>query len=320
VGEWIVGTDVLARSRFAVSPLIETVAAFKALSGHSVHPWRRPWVAAHTPAYRSLLAADPFARAFVAAAFRPRWVADFLVTPPESSDATFDGDLVGLRSMSPREMRAELEAEGDYQLPPVLRGGDLVDRVEELITWAWRRTVEPEWSRRRRLFEADIVTRAQRLGSVGWAGTVTGMRPDMRWIGEGRLQVNAYDHPPQNIADATLSFIPTTCRRGWIGLDEAHRRYTVVYPCAGTLADPAVAAPSDALARLLGAGRALILAQLDTPRTTTQLAALTGYALGSVGGHLRVLLDAQLVHRRRSGRAVLYYRSPRGDHLVSTEP
>ena len=320
MGEWIVGTNTLAGSRFAVPPLIETVAALKALGGHSVHPWRRPWVAAHTPAYRSLLAGDPFARAFIAAALRPRWVADFLVTPPEDSDTTFDGDLGRLRSMSPREMRAELEAEGDYALPPILRGGDLVDRVDELITWAWRRTVEPEWSRRRRLFEADIVARAQRLSTVGWAGTVTGMRPDMRWIGAGRLQVNAYDHPPQDITDAALSFIPTTCRRGWIGLDETHRRYTVVYPCAGALADPAVATPPDALARLLGAGRALILAQLGTPRTPSQLAALTGYALGSVGGHLRVLLDAQLVHRRRSGRAVLYYRSARGDQLMATDP
>lgn len=45
--------------------------------------------------------------------------------------------------------------------------------------------------------------------------------------------------------------------------------------------------------------------------------AVTGYGLGSVGGHLRVLLDAGLVRRRRSGRSVLYYRTPAGDQLVS---
>ncbi|HET9860208.1 MAG TPA: helix-turn-helix domain-containing protein [Nocardioidaceae bacterium] len=40
--------------------------------------------------------------------------------------------------------------------------------------------------------------------------------------------------------------------------------------------------------------------------STSQLVALTGFGLGSVGGHLRILLDAGLVRRTRSGRSVLY--------------
>ena len=42
-----------------------------------------------------------------------------------------------------------------------------------------------------------------------------------------------------------------------------------------------------ALMRLLGPNRALVLSLLDEPRTTSQLVALTGLGLGSVGGHLR---------------------------------
>ena len=52
------------------------------------------------------------------------------------------------------------------------------------------------------------------------------------------------------------------------------------------------------------------------PKSTTQLVALTGQTLGSVGGHLRVLLDAGLVRRRRSGRSVLYYRTDLGEILA----
>jgi DNA-binding transcriptional ArsR family regulator len=37
---------------------------------------------------------------------------------------------------------------------------------------------------------------------------------------------------------------------------------------------------------------------------------------GSAGGHLRVLLDAGLLERRRSGREVLYWRGPAGEALV----
>jgi hypothetical protein len=40
--------------------------------------------------------------------------------------------------------------------------------------------------------------------------------------------------------------------------------------------------------------------------------------LGAVGNHLAVLLRACAVVRRRSGRSVLYWRSPLGDALAVT--
>jgi DNA-binding transcriptional ArsR family regulator len=43
---------------------------------------------------------------------------------------------------------------------------------------------------------------------------------------------------------------------------------------------------------------------------------VTGRGLGSVGRHLRVLLDAGPVERRRAGRSVLYGRTAAGDVLV----
>jgi DNA-binding transcriptional ArsR family regulator len=56
---------------------------------------------------------------------------------------------------------------------------------------------------------------------------------------------------------------------------------------------------------------------LDQPRSTTQLAALTGLPLGAVGNHLRVLLGSGTVLRRRAGREVLYWRTSLGDELVA---
>jgi DNA-binding transcriptional ArsR family regulator len=47
--------------------------------------------------------------------------------------------------------------------------------------------------------------------------------------------------------------------------------------------------------------------------------ALTGQGLGSVGRHLKILLDAQLIRRRRAGRSVLYYRTTAGDVLASAQ-
>jgi DNA-binding transcriptional ArsR family regulator len=75
-------------------------------------------------------------------------------------------------------------------------------------------------------------------------------------------------------------------------------------------------APPGALGALIGPVRARILVLLAEPRSTSQLVAVTGYTLGTVGGHLKVLLDAGLAQRRRSGRSVLYYRTPAGDQLA----
>ncbi|MFK3979062.1 ArsR/SmtB family transcription factor [Micromonospora sp. NPDC050397] len=320
MGVWLVDADVLARSRFVVSPLVETVAALKTLAGLSpVLPAQRVWLDTHRPGYLARLAADPFTEAFVRTVFQPRWVADFVVTPPVDSDGTFATELRRVRGTSPRVARADLGSERSSPLPVELHGDDLPDRAADLLDWVWTRTVRPDWSRRRRLLEADIVSRTHQLSSGGWGAAIDGMRPGMRWLGNGRLQVNGHDLPPQDLTGAQLSFIPSMSSWGCVGSAEPNG-YTVVYPCSGLLADPAVAAPPRALSALLGPVRATILTQLAAPRTPTQLVALTGYGLGSVGGHLKVLRDAQLVRRRRSGRTVLYYRTPGGDRLVEMRP
>ncbi|MEU0517948.1 transcriptional regulator [Streptosporangium sp. NPDC006007] len=316
MGVWRVGADVLARSRFTVSPLAETVAALLALHRGRPVSGREPWLRAHIPAYRDRLAANPVEALFVQAALRPNWLADFVTMPPLESDRTFHDELSRVRETPAEVAVGDLAAGLGGPVPAELRVPDLPGRAAGLLEWIWTHTVRPEWGRLSRVFEADVVARTQRLSSGGWAAALSGMRPGMRWLGDGRLRINAYDNPPRDIAaDARLLFIPATTNGGWVGWDPP-RRYAVVYPCTGLLADPPGGAPPEALRRLLGPVRAGILTRLAEPKSTTQLVALTGHGLGSVGGHLRVLLDAELVRRRRSGRSVLYYRTPLGDHLA----
>jgi DNA-binding transcriptional ArsR family regulator len=75
----------------------------------------------------------------------------------------------------------------------------------------------------------------------------------------------------------------------------------------------------ESLGALLGPARAGVLVLLDAPMSTSQLVAVTGQGLGSVGRHLRVLLDARLVERRRAGRSVLYSRTATGEVLVTAQ-
>ncbi|MET7639721.1 helix-turn-helix domain-containing protein [Streptomyces sp. NPDC005438] len=320
MGLWLLDADTLARGRFVISPLSETVAALIDLEeAVASHPARRKWLAAHLPAYRERLARDPVAAAVVRAGLRYGWIADFLTPVPVGDGVPHvDEELRRVRTTPPATARADLvTALGGGSLAGALRRDDLPERSAALLEWVWTRTVLPDWERRRRVLEADVVSRTRQLSDGGWATALDGLRPRTRWLGEGRLRINAHDLPPRDIAGAQLLFVPVTPSRGWVTWDEPHR-YALVYPCSGVLSGEEDRSTPQALGALLGAGRARILALLGTPMSTTQLVALTGLSLGSVGRHLRILLDAGLLRRRRAGRSVLYYRTEAGDVLVET--
>lgn len=311
MGIWLINADVLAGSRFRISALAEIVATLGVLAerwpqlpgqlGH--HPARQ------RAAFQARMADDPVGRAFVNGAFLPTWLVDFLCAPPDDDERTFDEEMRRIRSASPAALRADLARDD-----PALNVPDLPDRITAVLDWVWTEAVEPDWQRRQRAFEADIIARTRRLSTGGWASALDDMRPNMRWLGEGRLQINAYDYPPQDLTDGQLLFIPSTSVRGWVGWRRPHR-YSVVYPCGGLLAEGGTTAPG-ALRRLIGPARATLLSLLNNPMSTTQLVSVTGIALGAVGNHLKILLNAQLVRRRRAGRSVLYYRTSDGDRLI----
>ena len=112
---------------------------------------------------------------------------------------------------------------------------------------------------------------------------------------------------------AELLFMPVTPRTNWASW-EGQERFAIVYPCLGVLADHRPV--SAGLGALIGDSRAAVLALLGTPMSTTQLVAVTGQGLGSVGRHLRVLLEAGMVERRRAGRSVLYVRTAAGEVMM----
>jgi DNA-binding transcriptional ArsR family regulator len=95
----------------------------------------------------------------------------------------------------------------------------------------------------------------------------------------------------------------------------------LVYPARGTAAllghSPAATGP--ALSRLIGATRAEILGLLEEPSTTTTLAHRLRRSPRNVADHLAVLRKAGLVARRRTGRQVLYWRTPLGQATLGRQ-
>ena len=320
MGWWQVSADTLARCRFVVSPLAEATASLILLDrGTAAHPGERAWLDAHQPAYLERLAGDPVTALLVRAALGRRWIADlFTVAPSAEGEPAVGEELARVRERLPEVARADLTMSLGGPVPAGLHRSDLPERAADLLDWVWTETVLPYWPRRRRILEADVVGRTRQLSQGGWAAALDDMRPGMRWLGEGRLQINAYNYPPRKIAGAQLMFVPVTPGQGWVSWDEPHR-YAVIYPCAGVLAQMDPAPVPAALGALLGPARAGVLVLLETPKSTTQLVALTGQGLGSVGRHLKVLLDARLVQRRRAGRSVLYYRTAAGEALLEAQ-
>ncbi|MFD3917994.1 ArsR/SmtB family transcription factor [Streptomyces sp. NPDC058595] len=322
MGWWQIDADTLAGSRFVVSPLAETVASLKALergtAAHAgAHPGERAWLDAHLPAYRARQAADPVTALLVRSAFGRSWNADF-ITPTPSGDhdgePSFEDELVRIRETPPERARDDLLLSLDGPVPARLHRSDLPERAATVLEWVWAEAVLPYWPRRRRLIEADVLARTAQLGHGGWASALSAMRPGMRWLGGSRLQINTRGGPSQVIPGVRLMFVPVTPHTGWVSWDAD--RYAVVYPCAGALADTGRARVPEPLRALLGPARAGVLVLLGAPKSTTQLVALTGQGLGSVGRHLKVLLDAGLIRRRRAGRSVLYFRTEAGEVLV----
>jgi DNA-binding transcriptional ArsR family regulator len=84
----------------------------------------------------------------------------------------------------------------------------------------------------------------------------------------------------------------------------------------GLLWEPGETATPASLRALLGRRRAAVLAALDAPRPTAEVAQRLGLSAPSVSQHLGVLKAAGLVHASRVGRLVLYARTQRGDALL----
>ena len=324
---WLISADLMARSRFVVSPFSETVAAVTVLSrpGLSGTPWIRSFRALHREAYLGMLAQDRLRAVVAEHMWRPRrgqvpgWIADFLGLPPLGDGATFDDEFGQLMAWDDDRIRAEIRQHARGPQPAALGLPGLRDAVAGILRWVWTTTVVPDWPRRRRILEADILTRTSRLASHGWAGVFDTLTPYSSWLGDGRLQINGYEFPDQDLSQARqLDFVPVHSDIGWDMLELPHR-YALVYPVSGALADPgSTAAGTDGVARLIGPNRARILRLLSEPRSTTQLAALTGLPPGAVSNHLRVLVEAEAVLRRRAGRQVLYRRTRLGDALAAS--
>jgi DNA-binding transcriptional ArsR family regulator len=204
----------------------------------------------------------------------------------------------------------------------ILTSNQVTHYAADILAAAWESILRPEWPALRAVLERDMVYRAGKLASKGWAAALADLDPDLGWH-DGRIELRRLaEDEDAELGGSGLLFVPSVFiwPRLAVTLDPPWPP-ALIYPARGLAAlwqrPPDGTRPALALDRLLGRSRAAILLALDHPASTTQLTATLGQSLGGLGGHLAVLRNAGLLTRARSGRSVLYRRTRAGDMLVA---
>ncbi|MFB0632775.1 winged helix-turn-helix domain-containing protein [Streptomyces sp. AB3(2024)] len=317
------GVEDLADTRFAVSPLHETVLSLRVLRDpglSALHlPWRRTVLGRLGGLDTGLLMSLVASR---------RTLPDFLTPRPACFDPAFEDELAVVGRTAAATVRRDLLAtHAPDPLPDALRAARAADDASvlalrdalcDLLRRYWEVAVEPMWPRMRLLLEADMTYRARQLAVGGARLLFADMHPNLRWH-DGVL----------HIGQMVSRYHARACGRGLllvpsvfahkpappVGADEAPM---MSYPSRGlaTLWAPAPLPDPSALVSLLGASRTRLLGLLDAPLPTVEIARRTGVTPSAVSQHLRVLYATGLVTRARDGRHVLYRRSLLGDQLT----
>jgi biotin operon repressor len=262
----------------------------------------------------------------LAALPRCGYVPDFLAPPPLVSRPGLAGQLAQIRTTDLAQVARELRwCRGSVhdRAPSHLLTGLLADpeRARDCLAArvrdAWTSLVAPFWARIRALLERDIDERSRVLARHGLGRLLNEIHPKLRWTERGLYLA---DRSGRTVEVGERGFLLMPSAYLWphvAAIIEQPWQPTIIYPAAGIAAlwhEPTT--PPDALGRLLGPTRALVLARLDHPLSTTALAAMMGLSPAGVSAHLLTLRDAGLLSTARHGHEVRYHRTELGSALL----
>jgi biotin operon repressor len=314
----------LAATRFAVSPLSETISGLQQLGDRGRQAVNLRWVRWATDE----LAARPLdlSRTWPLIVHdRPVWP-QFLLPAPASAGTTIDDDLATMRRTTARQVRASLRRVFGDDPPPA--AAELAARpaaglraiAAELRT-AHDRLIAPHWTRVRAVLDADIAYRARQLAAGGAERLFADLHPELTWR-DGTLTLPRWIRAKtvHSTAPGGLVLLPVVLGPDYVMIKLHSTTLTTVrYPArgVGTLWTAGTRPPPGSAVRLLGRPRANLLEALRSPATTTDLARALNVSPSAVSQHLRVLRDSGLVAGERAGRGVLYLTTDLGLALLA---
>jgi DNA-binding transcriptional ArsR family regulator len=327
----------LAATRFAISPLNETLRAVQLLGSQKAPVVNAPWVrwARRELSWRPLRLPRLWPLVVNGLTTHP----EFLAPAPGVRMPELGAELARMRATPAAAVRASLsrvwegrpwpESARDLAARPRESLAELSDELGECHD----RLIAPHWERIRPVLEADIAYRAGLLAGGGARSLFSDLHPDLRWSG-GTLTLTDTDQGPSPVkvmlGPDGVVLMPSVFNWPEVSLSLATSTQTVMlYPARGTATvwegtgwDGGVqegawtGGREEAAEALLGAPRVRLLSALRSPATTTALARRLGVTPSAVSQHLTVLHRGGLVDKRRSGRAVLYQSTALGLALL----
>ncbi|MFE3122819.1 ArsR/SmtB family transcription factor [Streptomyces hydrogenans] len=317
-----ISVEDLLRSRFALSPALDLCLLLRTLTGRG-RPLPRAWATRLLPAFERLRRETELDA--VLALQTSHGGPNFVAPPPRGLTQTWAQDLATIRATPLDAARRECVATAtgpsarDPRVRAILDSPDAVSRIAEAMDQAWHELLAPDWPQLRAICERDVVHRVGVIGEHGWATTIESLHPGIAWRAGG-IEIGFFRGGTVPLVGDGLLLIPSV----FVGHVAAHLEdpwpRTLVYPARGTAAlwgEQETVPHPDALTALVGRARARLLLALDAPASTSHLARSLAMAPGAVGDHLAILRSAGLLVRARSGRSVLYRRTPLGEALVA---
>ncbi len=306
--------------RFAYSPLAEAVDSLNMLQSGRVHPAHRRWA---DDARHRLRGIDT---TLLRAVVPPRRVA---VTPPLDLDGatTVSHQLQLVADWPPHLLRAELESVWrGLPMPGAARqviadGPAGARRVATALGAYWDAVIAPHWDQMRAVLEAEIAYRARQLALGGIAALLNDLHPQLQ-LDQSTIRINKTGRRSYDLDGKGLVLTPGVFADSHIMFDPGTSGLPVITYAArglGTVWDNNTSPPggSDPLSALIGYGRTAILRSAQIPTTTTDLARELHLSGATVSVHLSILKRCGMLTSWRSGRRVLYQRTPLASSILS---
>jgi DNA-binding transcriptional ArsR family regulator len=310
--------DDVAAARFTISPLHETVASLVSMYLCPVMSQAR-WA-------RDVQRRPEIDHQLLRSLVSPvGWMPDFLTPAPLRARPQLDEQLAQVRATPAETVIADIHAVYTArELPAPLRRVDhdpigLRNAIAETLAQHWEIVLAPHWPRMRAILEADLLYRGLQCAALGAGAAFDQLAPQVCWTGSAlRVDMIQQWNKVVPASGQVLQFIPSVfSETPTIQIDTASapllgyrsRR-------AGLMWQEVTPVASSAIRSLLGRRRASVLAVLDEPRSTTEIAHLLSVTPSAVSQHLAVLSASRLVERARVGRVVLYSQSALAHQLL----
>ncbi len=197
---------------------------------------------------------------------------------------------------------------------------DGMPRLASALERYWMQAVAPVWPGLRSVLAADVAYRADQFAAHGLKSLLNRLHPSISFIGTGIVIDRRHWNISREAGPEGIALVP--CVFAWpdvLVVESPGSPVTISYAPrgAGAVWQERRQTADQPIADLIGRARAAILALLDVPMGTTQVAEQIGMTAPAVSQHLGVLRHSGLVMSRRIGRTVLSSRTPLGDALLA---